>query len=169
MELIIIAAVGQNGVVGKNNKLPWKLPKDLKHFKEVTMGMPVLMGRKTFESLGKPLPGRENVVISRSMKSIPGATVFSDLSEAILHLAFSSSKVYVIGGSEIYEKLMFGCMKMVITEVHAKPDGDAFFPQINEDEWHIERGSTFFDNNILCNIATYERRNVLMDEDVWVK
>lgn len=166
MELIIIAAVGQNGVVGKNNKLPWRLPKDLKHFKEVTMGMPVLMGRKTFESLGRPLPGRENVVISRSMKSIPGATVFSNLSEAIIHLAFSSSKVYVIGGAEIYEKLMGYCMKMIITEVHVRPDGDAFFPKIKDDDWHITRGSPYLDNNILCNIATYERRVDLTAESL---
>lgn len=158
MELTIIAAVGRNGVLGNKNKLPWRLPRDLKHFKETTMGKPVIMGRKTFESLGRPLPGRLNIVLSKTESIIKGALVLNSPIAAMLYLTHETDEAFVIGGADIYQTLMDASMKMVITEVHASPDGDAFFPTIKEDDWNITRGSPYLDNNILCNIATYERR-----------
>lgn len=132
-------AVADNLVIGKGNDLPWNLPEDLKHFKELTSGKTVLMGRKTYESivarLGKPLPNRKNVVVTRqeNYKVPEGVLIFADLSSAIESL--SSDDVYIIGGAEIFKQALPFCTLAYITHVFGDYDGDAFFPKVDWSEW----------------------------------
>jgi dihydrofolate reductase len=134
-------AVAENGVIGKGNDLPWHLPEDLKHFKEITLGKTVLMGRKTFESifarLKKPLPGRKNVVITRqeNYKVPEGVLVFPSLDIAFQKLA--SEDIYVIGGAEIYKQALPFASKMFITKVKGNYEGDAFFPEVDFSKWNL--------------------------------
>lgn len=132
-------AVADNLVIGKGNDLPWHLPEDLKHFKEITMGKTVLMGRKTFESilarLKKPLPGRKNVVITRQKDyQVPeGVLVFDSLESAVQNL--SADDVYAIGGAEIFKQALPLAQELIITHVNGNYEGDAFFPQVNWSQW----------------------------------
>ena len=124
-----IAALAENRVIGAGGKIPWRLPEDLKFFKEKTLGHTVVMGRKTWDSLGKPLPGRRNVVVSRKLppgeKSLPGAVVVPSL-EAVEALP-TQGEVWVIGGAEIYALALPRCAELYLTQVRGKPDGDTFF------------------------------------------
>lgn len=129
-EIILIAAVAENGVIGRDNTLPWRLKADLAHFKATTSGHPVLMGRKTWESLGRPLPGRRNMVVTRDPGySAAGAEVFTSPGAAIA--AVGGGKVFVIGGAEIYRQLLDRADALILTEVHAEVDGDAQFPDFD--------------------------------------
>ena len=125
MYLSIIVAIAENGVIGRNNSLPWTLPGDLIHFKEITMGKPIIMGRKTFESIGKPLPGRNNIVITRNRKfSSKGIIIAHDLAAAIergysVALENGVGEVMVIGGSNIYIKALPLANRLYVTEVHS--------------------------------------------------
>src|SRR5690606_16570325 len=123
--LIIIAAVGKNGVIGNKGKLPWHIPEDLQHFKKVTSGHAIIMGRKTWDSIGKPLPNRRNIVISRDKNLVlDGAEVYQSLEEAIYNAAKTDKTPFVIGGSLIYELAMPFATKMIITEVDYDGEGD---------------------------------------------
>jgi len=133
MRIALIVARADNGVIGVDNQLPWHLPCDLKYFKQVTMGKPVVMGRKTFESIGRPLPGRTNVVVTRNPDwSAPGARVVTSLEDG-LKLARAQAdldgadEVMMIGGATLYREAMPFVDRMYVTQVHASPDGDAFF------------------------------------------
>lgn len=129
-EIILIAAVAENGVIGRDNTLPWRLKADLAHFKATTSGHPVLMGRKTWESLGRPLPGRRNLVVTRDPGySAAGAEVFTSPDAAIA--AVGDGKAFVIGGAEIYRQLLDRADALILTEVHAAVDGDAHFPDFD--------------------------------------
>jgi dihydrofolate reductase len=128
----LIAAVSENGVIGVDNKLPWYIPDDLKRFKKLTSGNVVIMGRKTYESLGKPLPNRLNIVISRNKDLvIPGCLVFNNLSKAIKK-AGSDKEIFIIGGGEIYRKGIILADKIYLTKVHQEVKGDTTFPEIVE-------------------------------------
>ena len=128
-----IVAVSQNGVIGKNGDLPWRLAEDLKWFKKITMGHVVLMGRKTWDSLPFPLPGRKNWVISRSLEKKEGMQVFGSIEEAEGNLD-PEEQIFVIGGGEIYAQTLAKCREIYVTEVlRSVDDGDAFFPSIEED------------------------------------
>ena len=128
-----IVAVSQNGVIGKNGDLPWRLAEDLKWFKKITMGHVVLMGRKTWDSLPFPLPGRKNWVISRSLEKKEGMQVFGSIEEAEKNL-HPEEQIFVIGGGEIYAQTITKCREIYVTEVlQSVEDGDAFFPSIEED------------------------------------
>lgn len=132
-----IVAMDDNRVIGKDNQLPWHLPEDLKFFKRVTMGHPIVMGRKTFDSIGRPLPGRENMVITRNTDfQFDGCTIFYGLDE---FLAFSEQKTeeefFVIGGAEIFKQLLGKADRLYITEIHASFDGDTFLPTIEMNDW----------------------------------
>ncbi|CAA0120699.1 dihydrofolate reductase [Zhongshania aliphaticivorans] len=137
----LIVAMAKNRVIGVNNQLPWHLPADLKHFKATTMAKPIVMGRKTWESIGRPLPGRFNIVISRqSGYTAEGAVVVPDLASALTlarEEADSSGldEVCVIGGETIYRQALDEATKMYITEVDLNPDGDAWFPEIELNDW----------------------------------
>ena len=142
MRLAMIAAQSLNRVIGINNKLPWYLPGDLKYFKQVTLGKPIVMGRKTFESIGRPLPGRTNIVITRDIEwAHPGVRVVHgldegvELAESLAHIDGVEEAV-VIGGAEIYSLCLPRADRLYLTQVHAEVEGDAFFPAFNPDDWH---------------------------------
>lgn len=141
IKLAIIVAVAENGVIGRNNALPWHLPEDLRYFKRVTMGKPVLMGRKTFDSIGRPLPGRTNIVITRNPAfRAEGVEVASSLEAAIklaerIALVDGAEEAVVIGGAEIYRAALRVADRLYITEVHASVEGDAVLPGIAWAQW----------------------------------
>ncbi|HUJ86880.1 MAG TPA: dihydrofolate reductase [Burkholderiales bacterium] len=131
----LIAAVASNGVIGAWGKLPWYLPEDLQHFKALTYGHPVIMGRRTWHSLGKPLPGRDNVVVTRRQGyAAPGASVASSL-ESALALCADSPLVYVIGGAELYATALAGADVLLLTEIQRAFEGDARFPDFDRGAW----------------------------------
>jgi dihydrofolate reductase len=137
MKISIIVAIGKNNEIGKGNDLLCRLPADLKHFKEITSGHAVIMGRKTFDSLPKgPLPNRKNGIISRNTDlKIEGATVYSSLDYALLKL-IDEDEVFIIGGAQIYRQILPDADKLYLTKIHANfPDADVFFPAIHFHEW----------------------------------
>lgn len=130
MTLSIIVAMAKNRVIGNKGKIPWHLSEDLKRFKQITMGHPVLMGRKTFESIGKPLPGRTNIVISRNEKfRSPGITVARSLQEAVKRSG--EGEAFVIGGAKIYTLALPIAGKIYLTLIEKDFEGDTFFPEVN--------------------------------------
>ena len=133
--ITLVVAVAQNGVIGKDNALLWRLPDDLKQFKAVTMGKPVIMGRKTYDSIGKPLPGRTNIVISRQPGlRIEGCTVVDSLDSAF-EAAGAAPEVAVIGGAQIYRQALPRADVIYLTEVHAAFEGDVTFPSLSPEQW----------------------------------
>jgi len=141
MDIALIAALAENGVVGRDNQLPWHLPGDLPYFKRVTLGKPVVMGRKTWDSIGRPLPGRANIVVSRQVGlQLEGATVVADIESALalasgIAAAAGVQELMVIGGAEIYALALPLAQRLYLTEVHAEVAGDAWFPPWNRDDW----------------------------------
>ncbi|WP_209330277.1 dihydrofolate reductase [Lunatimonas salinarum] len=138
MKVSIIVAKAENNAIGKANGLPWHLPSDLKHFKETTRGHHVIMGRKTFESLDKPLPGRTHYVVTRNQHfNVPeGHAVFHSLESALeAARAKELRTVFILGGAEIYRQALPYTDELIITEVHANPDADTFFPEFNLNDW----------------------------------
>ncbi len=135
MTVSIIVAMAENRAIGKDNALPWHLSADLKFFKSVTMGKPMIMGRKTFESIGRPLPGRRTIVVTHNPSwSADGVETAGSLPEA-LEMASGAPEIMVVGGAQIYEQALPLADKLVITEVALTVDGDAFFPAIDETNW----------------------------------
>jgi dihydrofolate reductase len=135
MIVVLVVAVAENGVIGKDNALLWRLPDDLKQFKAVTMGKPVIMGRKTYDSIGRPLPGRTNIVISRQPGlRIEGCTVVDSL-DAAFDAAGSVPEVAVIGGADIYRQALPRADVIYLTEVHAAFEGDVTFPTLSPGQW----------------------------------
>jgi dihydrofolate reductase len=138
--IVLLAAVADNGVIGRDNALPWRLSSDLKRFKSITMGKPVVMGRKTYASIGKPLPGRTNIVASRDATfSAPGILV-GNLAAAMAAargdaLRRGTDEIVVIGGTDIFTQIMALADRLEITHVHARPAGDTFFPAIDAKLW----------------------------------
>ena len=141
VRLSVMVAAAENGVIGRDNSLPWHLPEDLRYFKRVTMGKPVIMGRRTFESIGQPLPGRANIVISRNARFSPqGVKVVASLDEALayaegLALVDGLDEVVVIGGAEIYRLAIPRADRLYITVVHASVEGDTLLPPIRWADW----------------------------------
>lgn len=179
MEIIIIAAVAQNRVIGKDNTIPWRLPDDMKYFKEVTVGDSiagnhVVMGRKNWESIPpkfRPLPGRINWVITRNKSYNPGVSpagpatlVVHSLAEALQKIEptlTSDQKCFIIGGGEIYLQAMLLATKLHITEIKSEPEGNVFFPEINKDEWvEVSRESHGIDEKHAYefDFVVYERK-----------
>ena len=145
-EIVIIAAVARNRVIGKDNTLIWNIPEDMAHFKALTSGHAVIMGRKTWESLPprfRPLPGRRNIVISRQAGyAAPGAELADSLDGA-LRLAATEQTAFVIGGAQIYEQAMSVADRLEITEVDLEPAGDAWFPAIEPSRWRVDQKAEF--------------------------
>jgi dihydrofolate reductase len=127
-----IAAMSENRVIGNQGKIPWHLPEDFRWFKHKTMGGTLVMGRKTFESIGKPLPGRKTVILSRTPRAYPGTTSYDDV-EVFRASEATSSKVWICGGAEIYQQLLPSCSVLYLTRVKRVVDGDAFFPPFEQD------------------------------------
>ena len=144
--IVLLAAVADNGVIGRDNGLPFRQSSDLKRFKSLTMGKPVLMGRKTYLSIGKPLPGRTNIVVSRSGFAAPGVLAAASLDKALTAargdaLRRGADEIVVIGGTDIFAQLMPVADRMEITHVHATPEGDTYFPPIDATQWRAEARS----------------------------
>jgi dihydrofolate reductase len=145
LALILVAAVAENGVIGRDNQLPWRIKSDLKYFRAVTINKPVVMGRKTFASIGKPLPGRTNIVVTRQDFSAPGIVVAPGLDEALAvargdALRRGAHEIAVIGGTDIFRQTMPLADRLVLTQVHANPPGDTYFPEIAPGDWReVER------------------------------
>lgn len=135
----LVVAVSENNVIGKDNRLLWNLPNDMKFFKNTTWGMPVIMGRKTFESLGKPLAGRTNIVITRKPQwQAPGTITVSSLEEALQSAEKTDAKeVFVIGGGQVYEQSMPVANRIYFTRVHTTVEGDTFFPVIDTVQFRL--------------------------------
>lgn len=131
----IIAAVADNGVIGRDNTLPWHLPQDLRYFKSVTMGHPVIMGRKNYEDIGKPLPGRLNIIISRDKYFVAEGCVIAHSIEEAISAAGANIEAFVIGGAQIYRLFLPFAKKMYITEVHTEAKGDIKFPDFDKTLW----------------------------------
>jgi dihydrofolate reductase len=158
-EIVIIAAVARNRVIGKDNKLLWNIPEDMAHFKALTSGHTVIMGRKTWESLPprfRPLPGRRNIVISRQKDyAAPGAELADSLENA-LKLASTAATVFIIGGEQIYTQAMAVADRLEITEVDLEPEGDAWFPEIAAVDWEKSAETT----GAVFTFKTYRRHAV---------
>ena len=138
----IIAAVAQNGVIGDKNALLWHISEDMRFFKRTTSGHPVIMGRKTYESLGRPLPNRTNVVISRTQREIEGCTVVGSLEEAVA-LFPKEEEVFIIGGAQIYALALAIADRMYLTRVYHDYQGDTSFPKWDSDEWQLSNKESF--------------------------
>lgn len=153
----LIVAVAKNGVIGSKGQLPWHLPGDLKNFKNVTMGKPIIMGRKTFESIGKPLPGRKNVVISRNPNlHIAGVEVFSNL-ELALQALNSEAEVFVIGGADLFKASLNKAHKIYLTDIDREFDGDVFMPPLPQ-EFKVTETRKETENDISYTIKTLIRQ-----------
>lgn len=140
MTISLVVAAATNNVIGKDNQLLWKLPNDMRFFKNVTWGMPVIMGRKTFESLAEPLKGRKNIVLSRQAAEADGAIVVKSLDDALfLAKQMDMKEVMVVGGGEIYTQAMEKARRIYLTRVEAEPEGDTYFPAIDPKKWRLVR------------------------------
>ena len=150
-----IAAMSENRVIGQGNKIPWRLPEDFKWFKKMTTGNVIVMGRKTFESIGKPLPNRETIVLSRGTFKYPGVRMISDLGQ--IDLANENREVFICGGAQVYEQALPLCSELYLTLVKRVVSGDAFFPPFEE---HFEKVEEILD----CaefKIIRYRNRRLL--------
>lgn len=156
--LTLIAAVARNGVIGSNNTLPWRLPEDLKRFKALTLGHPIIMGRKTWASLGRPLPGRSNIVITRDLDfKAPGCQVVDSLAAA-LDACGNADETFVIGGAEIYALALPVAHCLQLTEIHQDFQGDTTFPAIDRTSWReTARECHHADASLAYDFVTYER------------
>jgi dihydrofolate reductase len=143
MKVALIVAAAINNVIGRDNQLPWHLPQDLKYFKAKTLGKPVIMGRKTYESIGRPLPGRPNIVVTRNQAwSAEGVSVVTSLADALAlagqlmeHQHEQLQEAMIIGGAEIYRSALPLADRIYLTRIDLQVDGDAYFPQLNQQEW----------------------------------
>ncbi|MDO9054008.1 MAG: dihydrofolate reductase [Gallionella sp.] len=135
-KISILVAMAKNRTIGINNTLPWRCPEDLKHFKALTMGHHMIMGRKTFDSIGKPLPGRTTVVVTRDRNlTIAGCLVAHSLPEAIAACG-DDTRIFIVGGAEIYTQAMPLADTLYLTEIQSDVNGDAWFPEFDQTEWH---------------------------------
>ena len=153
----LVAAYADNRVIGRDNAMPWRLPSDLAHFKRSTLGHPVIMGRKTWASLGRPLPGRRNLVLSRSGFDAPGAEVMPSL-EAALAACADAPVACVIGGEQVFRLALPLADELVATEIHAAIEGDTWFPELPAGQWReVERLPQPRENGLDYDFVTYRR------------
>jgi dihydrofolate reductase len=166
LDIIIIAAVAENGVIGRGNALPWRLKSDMVHFRKLTMGKPVVLGRKTFASIGRPLPGRTTIVISRDVSfAAPGIVVAPNLDTGLATargdaLRRNARAIIVAGGADIYAQALPLAKRLVITEVHKRVDGDVRFPAIDSKQWRESARSepqSGAEDEVDFAVVTYER------------
>ena len=159
MTLALIVAMARNRVIGHQNKMPWHLPAELAYFKRITVGHPIIMGRKTYESIGRPLPGRQNIVVSRNTDfTAPGVEVVHSMADAIARTG--GVNAFVIGGATLYLEALPFADQLYITEVDAMPEGDTFFPALNEHEWREssrERREKDAQNSLAVEYVVLER------------
>jgi dihydrofolate reductase len=161
-QLSLIVAIAQNSVIGINNTLPWHLPEDLKRFRALTMGHHIIMGRKTYESLGRLLPGRTTVIVTRNANfTVEGAVVVNSLSAAI-EACQGDSEAFLIGGAELYQQALVYAQKIYLTEIHADVNGDAFFPAWDRALWQeVAREHHVSENGLNFSYVTYLKNPTL--------
>jgi dihydrofolate reductase len=159
-EIKLVVAYSDNRVIGRDNALPWRLPSDLAHFKRTTLGHPIIMGRATWESLGRPLPGRLNIVLSRNPRfKADGATVHPSL-KAALAACRTEPIVCIIGGAQVFGHSLSVADQIIATEVHATVKGDVFFPPLDASQWEeIERAPQATENDYDFDFVVYRRRH----------
>ncbi len=167
MKIVLVAAVAENDVIGRDGQMPWRLKSDLKHFRNVTIDRPVVMGRRTYESIGKPLKDRTNIVLTRDLGLIvPGGVLATSMDAAMAYAREDAKRrgvdeIMVIGGSDVFAATMAKASRLEITHVHASPEGDVLFPPIDPSVWRrtalrdYEAGP---DDSASFTVATYERR-----------
>jgi len=160
-QISIVVAISENNAIGKDNQLLWHLPADLKHFKNITTGHTIIMGRKTYDSIGKPLPNRRNIIITRQTGlQLEGVEVVNSLEEA-LALCENEAEIFVIGGAEIYRHAISICHRIYLTRVHQEFEADAFFPELDNETWkEVEKVDHLPDekNKFAYTFSTLERR-----------
>lgn len=165
LRLSILVAMARNRVIGQDNRLPWHLPADLKHFKSLTTGHIIIMGRKTYESIGRPLPGRTNIVITRqkNFKAI-GATIVHSVENALQackQVSTLNQEHFIIGGAEIFQQTLKICQRMYITEIQRDFEGDTFFPEFDPNDWKETQRDKHYsdqDNNIEYHFIVLDRK-----------
>ena len=161
MILSIVVAIAENNAIGKDNQLLWHLPADLKHFKDITSGHTIIMGRKTYDSIGRPLPNRRNIVITRNAElNLPGTEVTNSLEQA-LRLCSAEEEVFIIGGAELYKHALEATDRIYLTRVHQTYDADTFFPEIAPGTWNetsIENHQPDEKNGLAYTFSTLERK-----------
>jgi dihydrofolate reductase len=156
-----LVAVSNNKVIGKDNDRPWKLKKDLLHFKNYTVGKTILMGRKTFESIGRPLPNRNNFIVSTTLKNVAGAEVFKSLDSAIENVS-PGEEVVIIGGGYLFRESINFFNKLVLTQVDCEIDGDIFYPEVDLDQWTLQESEDFKkdeDNEFNFSVKTFTKNS----------
>lgn len=161
MKITIVAAIASNNVIGQKNSLPWDIPEDLKRFKQLTSGHTILMGRKTYDSIGRPLPNRTNIVMTKDTNyQKEGVEIVFDEREALNLIKDLNQEVFIIGGSKIYELFEPWATSLIITRVLKDFEGDAFFPNINWNNWLIKNKEEFLDekSGISCKLEKYLRK-----------
>lgn len=161
MIISLIVAIADNGVIGADNALPWHLPADMRWFRRHTLGKPVVMGRRTYQSIGRPLPERTNIVLTRDRGyRVPGCTVVHDIDGA-LAAAGDAAELMVMGGAEVYRQFLPHARRLYLTRVHANPEGDATFPPIEPAQWReVEREERPADTEqpVACTFQVLEQR-----------
>lgn len=158
MTTSIIVAISQNNAIGKDNALLWNIPEDLKHFKNITSGHTIIMGRKTFESIGRPLPKRRNIIITRDASyTHEGIEVVNSLIKALDTCKYED-EVFIIGGGEVYKQALPFADKLYVTHVEKEFEGDTFFPEINKDEWVEISNEEHFENEPPYKFTVYEKK-----------
>ena len=163
--LEIVVAMARNRCIGRGGALPWRIPEDLRHFREITDGHAVIVGRKTFESIGRPLPGRDNIVVTRRRSSIEGATAAPTIEAALAAArakAGDDGEIFVLGGAEIFRQVMSLADRLYVTEVDAAPEGDAYFPPLDPGVWREVRRDPHSHpqgDSAATSFVVYERRD----------
>lgn len=159
----LIVAMDKNRLIGKENQLPWHIPQDLAYFKKITLNHKIVMGRKTFESIGRPLPGRENIILTRDPSySQEGCTIMHSIDEIMMLSSGSDEEIFVIGGAEIFKEILSNSNRLYITEIDHEFDGDTYFPETVDTEWKIistEKGIKDEKNPYEFKFVVYEKIN----------
>ncbi|MBA9086613.1 dihydrofolate reductase (trimethoprim resistance protein) [Fontibacillus solani] len=160
MQISLIAAMDRNRVIGKENDIPWRIPNDWQYVKKTTEGHPIILGRKNFDSIGKALPGRRNIILSRDIKlTIEGCEIAHSIKD-VFDLCKNEDEIFIFGGEQIYKMFMPYVEKMYITKIHHEFEGDTFFPEIDVDEWKevsVEKGIQNDRNPYIYYFHVYER------------
>ena len=157
MGLSLIVARASNGVIGKDNQLPWHLPADLQHFKAITMGKPIVMGRKTFESIGRPLPGRQNIVVTRNPDFMSSGITVVHSVEAAIAAANKTEEIMIIGGTELYKLSLPLAGRIYLTDIQQDFDGDAHFPSLGSQWREVSREDHVSDDGLSYSFCVFER------------
>lgn len=159
MDIILIAAMAENGVIGRDNKLPWHIPEELKLFKKTTMGYPMIMGRKTFDSFPSPLPGRRHIVLSRNPDlNLKGGELVTSFDEAI-NSCKGAAKVFVIGGAQIFRESLSRITSIILTKINREIVGDVTFPELSLEEFKEVKKTDYPDATLPFTVVTYQKQS----------